>query len=66
MTTGTVKFFNRDKRFGFIKDNEVENQDYFVHQEQLNGIEINEGDVVKFDVVEDEKGAHAENVEMAD
>ena len=65
MTTGTVKFFNKNKRFGFIKDNDMD-KDYFVHQEQLNGIEIDEWDVVKFDVVEDDKGAHAENVEMAD
>ena len=41
--TGTVKFFNDSKGFGFIT-NEDTGKDIFVHVSNLNGLEIKEGD----------------------
>ena len=61
MTEGTVKFFNRDKKYGFI---DVEGGDsVFIHESALeDGVSIDEGDKVSFDVVEGDKGPKAENV----
>ena len=57
MQQGTVKFFNDEKGFGFIKDNETD-QDYFVH---VSGVteEIADGDAVEYEVVEAKKGLNA-------
>ena len=41
--TGTVKFFNGSKGFGFITNDET-GEDIFVHVTSLEGININEGD----------------------
>jgi cold shock protein len=60
MKTGTVKFFNNSKGFGFIKDNES-SQEYFVHHTGLID-EIRENDEVTFDAEEDKKGMRAVNV----
>ena len=48
MTTGTVKFFNHTKGFGFITpaDN---SKDVFVHKNNING-RISDGDSVSYDV----------------
>ncbi|UPT65313.1 MAG: cold shock domain-containing protein [Sphingobacteriales bacterium JAD_PAG50586_3] len=61
MQTGTVKFFNESKGFGFIKSN---NQDIFVHVSQLTE-QIRENDNVTFDVKEGDKGLNAVNVRLA-
>lgn len=58
MKTGTVKFFNQNKGFGFIKTDE---KDYFVHVSKLED-EIAEGDEVTFEVEETQRGANAINV----
>ncbi|MFP3949874.1 MAG: cold-shock protein [Candidatus Micrarchaeia archaeon] len=59
---GTVKFFNEMKRFGFIAGED--GKEYFVHASGLKeGTSINEGDKVKFDVAEGDRGPKAENVE---
>ncbi len=64
MVTGTVKFFNRVKNFGFIAGDD--GKDYFVHVTGLKpGVSITEGDKVKFDVTEGEKGPKADKVEKA-
>jgi CspA family cold shock protein len=64
-TTGTVKWFNDSKGFGFIAL-EDGSKDVFVHHSAIqNGGEyrtLNEGDRVEFDVVAGEKGPAAENV----
>lgn len=60
MVTGTVKFYNRVKRFGFITQDEGE--DVFVHESGIVGEPINENDRVEFDVEEGPKGLKAVNV----
>ena len=62
MPQGTVKFFNETKGFGFIKNNETD-EDVFVHATGLID-KINEGDLVSFDVVEGKKGVNAVNVKI--
>tara|TARA_R110001583_G_scaffold16041_10_gene65211 strand:+ start:15386 stop:15577 length:192 start_codon:yes stop_codon:yes gene_type:complete len=62
MPQGTVKFYNETKGFGFIKNNETE-EEIFVHVTGLID-KIGEGDVVSFDVVEGKKGMNAVNVKM--
>lgn len=61
MKTGKVKFFNESKGFGFIIQDE-NNQDIFVHQTGLVH-EVRENDRVTFDVIEGKKGLNAVRVE---
>ena len=61
MKTGTVKFFNEEKGFGFITDDESR-QDFFVHVTGLNGGQIQQSDRVEFDTQEGRKGVNAVNV----
>jgi len=61
--TGTVKWFNAKKGFGFISSDE--GNDVFVHFSALNmeGFKVlDEGDKVEFEVVDGEKGPQAANV----
>jgi CspA family cold shock protein len=62
MIKGTVKFFNDTKGFGFIKEEDSENE-HFVH---ISGLidEIREGDVVEFELKEGKKGMNAVNVRV--
>jgi CspA family cold shock protein len=62
MLTGTVKFFNNQKGFGFIVDQS--NKEVFVH---ISGLvdEIKEGDNVTFEVKDGKKGPNAINVRRA-
>ncbi len=60
MNTGTVKFFNETKGFGFIKNNE-DGKEYFVHVSGLID-QVNENDEVTFDLQEGRKGLNAVNV----
>jgi CspA family cold shock protein len=60
MNKGTVKFFNESKGFGFVVDEESKTE-YFVHVTGLID-EINEGDVVEFELQEGRKGLNAVNV----
>lgn len=59
---GTVKFFNEDKGFGFIKQSDND-KEHFVHVSGLTDT-IQEGDNVKFDLQEGRKGLNAVNVEV--
>jgi CspA family cold shock protein len=63
-TTGTVKWFNNDKGFGFITP-EDGSKDLFVHHSAIQGTgykSLDEGERVEFDVVQGQKGPAAENV----
>ena len=63
METGTVKWFNSSKGYGFIS--RKEGKDVFVHYKSIqgNGFKtLEEGDEVQFDVEEGAKGPQAINV----
>ena len=62
MKEGTVKFFNETKGFGFIKDNESDNE-YFVHVTGLID-KIKNDDQVTFELKEGKKGLNAVNVKL--
>ncbi len=62
MKRGTVKFFNDAKGFGFIKEEES-NEEHFVHVSGLVD-EIQEGDTVEFELKEGRKGLNAINVKV--
>ena len=63
MATGTVKWFNESKGFGFLtQDNGT---DVFAHYSAIQGDgfkTLNEGDQVSFDVVDGDKGPKAQNI----
>lgn len=59
-TQGTVKFFNTEKGFGFIKHSDSD-KETFVHVSGLVN-DIKEGDQVEFDVQMGKKGMNAVNV----
>src|SRR4029079_7344046 len=63
-TTGTVKWFNDAKGYGFITP-ENGSKDCFVHHTAIKADgfrSLAEGDRVEFDIVEGQKGPAAENV----
>tara|TARA_R110000787_G_scaffold72116_5_gene160616 strand:+ start:1635 stop:1841 length:207 start_codon:yes stop_codon:yes gene_type:complete len=62
-TTGTVKWFNADKGYGFIE--REDGPDVFVHFRSIVGDgfrTLNEGQKVQFEVTQGQKGPQAENV----
>ena len=61
MAQGTVKWFNAEKGFGFIKLYDSD-KDLFVHQSETNGFSLNDGDSVEFEIGEGKKGPCAVNV----
>ena len=64
MTTGTVKFFNTTKGFGFISP-EGGGKDVFVHVTALQAAglrTLNEGQQVSFDIQPDARGSKATNL----
>jgi len=61
--TGTVKWFNADKGFGFITSDD--GNDVFAHYSQIqkDGFKtLEEGQAVEFEVVDGAKGPQAENI----
>jgi len=63
METGTVKFFNEKKGYGFIIDDKTK-KDVFVHHSGLLD-PINDNDNVTFELAEDERGKKAVNVKKS-
>lgn len=66
LVTGTVKWFNDTKGFGFIE--REEGADVFVHYRAINGDgrkTLHDGQQVTFEVVDGAKGPQAENVTPA-
>jgi CspA family cold shock protein len=64
MATGTVKWFNSEKGFGFIAQ-DGGGADVFVHYSAIASSgcrELAEGQKVEFDVTQGKKGPQAENV----
>ena len=64
MTSGTVKFYNDQKGFGFIEQGEGE-PDVFVHFSAIQGDgfrSLSEGDEVEFEVEQGQKGLQAASV----
>jgi len=63
VATGTVKFFNAEKGYGFISREQGE--DVFVHYSNIEGRgyrSLEEGQKVEFDVAPGRKGEEAQNV----
>jgi len=63
---GTVKWFNSEKGFDFIEQ-ENGGKDVFVHYRNINNsgyghVSLNEGQKVTFDIGQGQKGPQAENV----
>ncbi len=65
MASGTVKWFNAEKGYGFIS--REQGGDVFVHFSAIQGTgykSLEEGQAVEFDVVQGQKGEQAENVRV--
>jgi cold shock protein len=65
LTTGTVKFFNSEKGYGFISRDGGD--DVFVHYSNIQGNgyrSLEEGQAVEFDVAPGRKGEEAQNVRV--
>ena len=65
MTTGTVKFFNAEKGYGFIA--REQGDDVFVHYSNIQGSgykTLNEGQRVEFEVAPGRKGDEARDVRL--
>ena len=65
MATGTVKWFNDQKGYGFISPDDGSGKDLFVHHSAIQGDgykSLAEGAKVEFDAEQGDKGPQAANV----
>lgn len=62
--TGTVKWFDSERGYGFISAND--GNDVFIHHSQIkekgNDKDLHEGESLTFDIIQDDKGPAAINV----
>ena len=65
MQTGTVKFYNAEKAFGFITP-DAGGKDVFVHKTGIKAGNLTDGCKVTFDTEQTAKGANAVDVEVID
>ena len=65
MQTGTVKFYNADKAFGFITPDDG-GKDVFVHKTGIRQGRLDEGVKVQYNTEETPKGMNATDVEVID
>ena len=63
MATGKVKWFDEQKGFGFIEQDNGE--DLFVHHSEVRGPSLKEGEEVEFEIGEGRKGPCAVSVRAA-
>ena len=68
LVNGTVKWFNSEKGYGFIQQDNGD-KDLFVHFRQINNtgygrVSLEDGQKVTFEVGEGEKGPQAQNVNI--
>lgn len=63
MQSGTIKFFNETKGFGFVVDSNS-GEEIFVHVSGLVD-KVREGDTVTFETQQGKKGLNAVNVQLA-
>lgn len=65
MNTGTIKWFDNERGYGFISSND--GMDVFVHHSQVKeksfNKDLHEGEQVTFDVIDNAKGPMAVNVQ---
>ena len=61
MPTGAIKWFDPEKGYGFIQQDEG-GDDLFVHHNETDGSALNDNDNVEFEVGQGKKGPCATNV----
>ena len=63
MENGKVKFYNKEKKFGFITGDD--GKDYFFHASEISSdIYLRDGDKVEFKVVEGDRGPKAAEISL--
>jgi cold shock protein len=63
MSEGIVKWFDKKKGYGFVEHN---NKDIFIHHSSFIGkFNLNDHDLISFDIVDGEKGLKAINITKA-
>ncbi len=64
METGKVKFYNKEKKYGFITGDD--GKDYFFHTSGVsNELYVQDGDKVEFKVVDGDRGQKAVDISPA-
>ena len=65
MQTGKVKFYNREKRYGFITGDD--GGDYFFHESMMvEGQQVRDEDKVEFNTVDGDRGKQASDISRID
>lgn len=62
MARGTVKFFHDEDGYGFITTDDADD-DVFFHISDVSGVDPDEGEEFKFDIVQGDRGPRAANIQ---